>query len=467
MSLADQSKLKQLAALGSVGASALMTVGKLVVGLMTGSIGLMSEAAHSALDLGAALITYGAVRISDKPPDDDHPYGHGKIESVAALSETALLFATSLYIVWEAVQRLRSGNVEVEATWWSVAVIVASILIDIGRSRALSKVAKQTRSPALEADALHFSSDVLSSTVVLIGLILVWVGYPIADSIAAIGVAGFVCIAGWRLGRRTIDALIDTAPAGIAERVNDIARRTPGVVRVDRVRARPVGSTLHVDLGAGVSRTLSLERVSELKEQLSDRIRAALPDAEISVTTSAVALDDESMRERLLMIAAYHGLAIHHVTVQRLDEKLSISLDLEVEGAQSLAEAHDTASALEAAIVAEFGEGIEVDTHIEPLMAEELGSVDAPAALTAEIAASIAHIAAGHSAVIDTHDVRVRRGTGGLFISFHCTFPPDRTVDFVHQTVSEIETSLREHWPEARRILTHAEPPQGPEPSVR
>ncbi len=460
MALADRSDLKQLAALGSVGASAVMTVGKLVVGLMTGSIGVLSEAAHSGLDLGAALITYMAVRVSDKPPDEDHPYGHGKIESVAALSETALLFATSIMIVWEAIRRLRSGGTEVEATWWSVGVIVASIAIDITRARGLSKVAKATRSQALEADALHFSSDIISSTVVLIGLGLVWAGYQAADSLAAIGVAFFVCIAGWRLGRRTIDTLIDTAPAGVAPRVHEIARRTPGVVGIDRVRARPIGSTLQIDLGVGVSRTLSLERVAELKTELTKRIHSALPDADIAVTTSAVALNDESLRERILMIAAYHGLAIHHVTVQHLDEKLSISVDLEVEGRQSLADAHVTATALEAAIVAAFGEAVEVDTHIEPLMPDETGSVDAEIDLTARIAQSIAEIASGHDAVIDTHDVRVRRGAEGLFISFHCTFPPDRSVDFVHDTVSEIETALRERWPEARRIMTHAEPPE-------
>ncbi|HVJ55614.1 MAG TPA: cation-efflux pump [Aliidongia sp.] len=460
MSHADRSNTKQLAALGSVGASGALTAAKLVVGLMTGSIGLMSEAAHSALDVGAALITYFAVRISDKPPDDDHPYGHGKVESVAALSETALLFATSLFIIYEAVRRLQMGGGEVEANWWSVGVIVASIVIDIGRSRALMRVARQTKSQALEADALHFSSDILSSAVVLVGLLLVRLGYPIADSIAAIGVAGFVCFAGWRLGRRTIDTLIDTAPAGIAERVHAIARRTPGIVKVDRVRARGVGSTLHVDIEAGVNRSLPLERVAELKLQLAGRIRSALPDAEIAVTTTAVALDDESMRERLLMIAAYHGQAIHHVTVQKLGEKLSISLDLEIDGRQSLGEAHITASELEAAIRAEFGEEIEVDTHIEPLLPEEIGGTEAPAPLTEAIAASIEAIASNYQSVIDTHDVRVRRGASGLFISFHCTFAPDQSVDFVHRTVSEIETRLRERWPDTRRIMTHAEPPE-------
>jgi cation diffusion facilitator family transporter len=460
MPFVDRFNVKQLAALGSIGASGSMAVAKLSVGLLTGSIGLMSEAAHSALDLGASLITFAAVRVSDKPADEDHPYGHGKIESIAALSETALLFATSVWIVWEAVYRLYSGKSEVETTWWSIAVIGISILVDIVRSRTLLRVARATRSQALEADALHFSSDILSSTVVLVGLILVSLGYRTADSLAAIGVAGFVCYAGWRLGRRTIDTLIDTAPVGIAERVHNIARRTPGVVEVRRVRARPVGSAVYVDLEVGISRTLSLDRVSEVKNQLGARVRAAMPVADLSVTTFSLALDDESLRERILMIAAYHGRAIHHVTVQHLGERLSISLDLEVDGKQSLAEAHETATALETAIVAELGEEVEVDTHIEPLMNDEIAGIDAPGDLTAAVAASIHAIAAENPSVLDAHDVRVRRSTSGLFISFHCTFSPDRTVDFVHSTVSLIETKLREQWPNAYRILTHAEPPQ-------
>ncbi|TAN61941.1 MAG: cation transporter, partial [Magnetospirillum sp.] len=200
---------KQSVALSSVFASAAMTIMKLVVGLMTGSLGVLSEAAHSLLDMGAAILTWFAVRIGDQPADERHPYGHGKVESVSALIETGLLFVTAAWIIKEAIGRLLAEAVVVESTWWSVGVIVISILIDIGRSRALSKVAKETGSQALEADALHFSSDILSSCAVLVGLGLVWLGWPKGDAVAALGVAGFVMLAGWRLGTRTIDVLVD------------------------------------------------------------------------------------------------------------------------------------------------------------------------------------------------------------------------------------------------------------------
>jgi len=455
----SHTEIKRNAALASISASAALTIAKLIVGLLTGSIGILSEAAHSLIDLGATLITFFAVRISDKPPDRDHPYGHGKIESVAALSETGLLIATSVGIVWEAVRRLIEGSMAVEFSWWAVLVMVLSITIDLIRSRALRAAAKTTKSPALEADALHFASDILSSAIVLIGLGCVALGYDRADSIAAIGVAGFICVAALRLGRRTIDALIDTAPAGIAERVQSIARRTPGVVETGRVRSRIAGATLHVDLEAGVSRRLSLDRMDEVRQDVAKRICAALPGTEIAVSTFPVALDDETIRERILMIAAYHGHPIHHVTVQHVGALLSISLDIEIDGQQTLAQAHETATRLEVAIATAFGGEVEVETHIEPLMPDAVAGTAASDELTKAVAASIDAIARELPGVIDTHDVRVRQDLAGLFISFHCALAPEHRIEFVHETVSRIEARLRQQW-NAYRIVAHAEPPE-------
>ena len=191
---------------------------KLVVGIMTGSIGIISEAAHSALDFGAAALTLFAVRMSDKPADRKHHYGHAKVESVSALIETGLLVITSAWIIFASAERLMSGKTEIEVTWYAIAIMVISIVVDFSRSRALKKVARETNSQALEADALHFSSDILSSAVVLIGLIFVSFGITWADSIAGIAVALLVAGAAFRLGKTTIDILIDAAPEGLADR---------------------------------------------------------------------------------------------------------------------------------------------------------------------------------------------------------------------------------------------------------
>ena len=259
---------KEKAALGSIAASAALTAAKAIVGLLTGSLAILSEAGHSLIDLSATVLTYFAVRISGKPADAEHQYGHGKVESVTALAETALLFLLTGVVVWEAVQRLFGAQTHaVAATAAAFAVIIGSIIVDFFRARTLRRVARETFSEALDADALHFSSDMWSSVAVLIGLGGVALGYPLSDAIAALAVAVFICIAGWRLGRRTIDTLTDTAPAGVSEQVAAIAREMPGVVAVERVRARPAGAVLFVDLGVGVSRTLPLDRVAAIKER--------------------------------------------------------------------------------------------------------------------------------------------------------------------------------------------------------
>src|SRR5215470_12469988 len=245
--------VKERVALSSVAASAGLTLAKAVVGVLSGSLGILSEAGHSLVDLGATLLTYFAVRVAGKPADEEHHYGHGKFESVAALAETALLFVLSGVVIWEAFQRLLGHeSAHVEATPWAFGVMAISVIIDFFRARVLDRVARATSSEALEADALHFSSDMWSSIAVLIGLTAVAFGHGWADSAAAIVVAAFICIAGWRLGRRTIDSLTDVAPPGAAERIRRIARRVRGVIDLERVRARAVGGKVFVDLTAAV-----------------------------------------------------------------------------------------------------------------------------------------------------------------------------------------------------------------------
>lgn len=452
---------KQAVALTSMVASAAMTVGKLAVGLATGSLGVLSEGVHSLLDFVATAMTYAAVRVSDTPPDENHPYGHGKVESVAALAETALLFLTSAWIVFEAVQRLFAPHVEVEATWWSVGVVAASIVIDAFRAQALSRVAKETNSQALEADALHFSSDILSSSVVLVGLGLVWLGYPKGDPIAAIGVALFVCLAGYRLGRRTIDTLIDAAPVGAAERVRDLAAAVPGVAGVCGVRVRPGGSTLFIDLDLLVSRLLPPGRAAEVQEAVAAAIRAAIPEAEPRVRTQPLALDDETVAERVAAIAAHLGRAVHHITVQRVGDAWSVAYDLEADGTLPLAEAHALASELEAAIRAELGDAVEVETHIEPRGGHPVHSRDADPATLAAIRAQLAEAAMANSGLHDIHALRVREADGRLYVVFHCHADAAMPVADAHEAIDRVERRVRSSWPAILRIVGHAEPVHG------
>jgi cation diffusion facilitator family transporter len=440
--------------------SAGMTVAKGIVGVLSGSLAILSEAGHSLIDFVATIITYVAVRVSGKPADEEHHYGHGKVESVAALVATALLFVLSAFVFWEAGSRLLGHGAPhaVEATIWAFVVIGASIVVDFFRARLLYRVANETSSQALEADALHFGSDMWSSLAVLVGLGGVAAGFQWADSAAAIVVAVFICIAGWRLGRRTIDTLTDTAPAGAAEEITAIARKVRGVVAVDRVRVRPAGANLFTEITVGVSRTLPLDRVSAVEKEIARAVRAAMPEAEVTVITAPRALDDESVMERVMVIARNRALAVHHVTVHHLRDKLAVSLDLEVDGTLPLGKAHEIADGLEQAIAEEFSGEVEVETHIEPLQADGASGRDAPDAQRAEIAAALKGLLTSDGAIRDVHDVRVRETPRGLVVNFHCRADPALSVEEVHRAVDGLERRLREERRDVQRAIGHAEP---------
>ena len=450
---------KEKAALGSIAASAGLTVAKGVVGALTGSLAILSEAGHSLLDLSATLLTYFAVRVSGKPADAEHQYGHGKIESVTALAETALLFVLTAIVVFEAARRLIGAHAHaVEATGAAFAIIIGSIVIDFFRARTLKRVAQAAGSEALEADALHFRSDMWSSIAVLVGLFGVALGHAWADAAAALAVAVFICIAGYRLGRRTIDTLTDTAPAGVREHIATLARQVPGVVAVERVRVRPAGTVLFVELAVSISRTLPLDRVTSIKQQLSHAIRSDLPAAELTITTEPKALDNETVRERAMVIARDLGLAIHHVAVQTIAGRLSVSVDLEVDGSQPLAVAHEVASRLEDAIRHELGPEVEVETHIEPLPADLLAGCDAEPARIAEVRELLSSLAAELPALGEIHDVRVRETAAGEIVNFHCRVDPALSVSAVHDVVDALERRLRRQFPKIQRVIGHAEP---------
>jgi cation diffusion facilitator family transporter len=451
---------KERVALTSIVASGGLTVAKGVVGVLSGSLALISEAAHSALDFAATVMTWYAVRVSGKPADEEHHYGHGKVESVTALIETGLLFVLSAFVIFEGGKRLIGADAShaVEATLAAFAVIIVSVVVDFLRARLLYRVARETGSEALEADALHFSSDMWSSLAVLAGLGGVALGYPWADSAAALVVAVFILVAGWRLGRRTIETLTDTAPEGSAERISAIARRVGGVVAIERVRARSVGPALFVDLVVAVSRTLPLDRVAAIKTAVSDAICAEMPEAEVDVVTQPRALDDETVLERVMVIARNHALAVHHVTVHAIGGRLSISLDLEVDGSLSLGGAHEVADALEAAVRVELGPDVEVETHIEPLQTRGRAGRDAPAEHVAAVRAALTEIAAGVRFIGRVHDVRVRETAGGEIVNFHCEVDPKLTVHEVHERVDEVERALRRKFSTIMRVIGHAEP---------
>ncbi|MBV1704898.1 MAG: cation diffusion facilitator family transporter [Hyphomicrobiales bacterium] len=448
---------KQKAATASLLASAALAFAKLAAGLASGSLALLSEAGHAALDVAATALTLFAVREADRPADDEHPFGHGKIEAVAALAETGLLVALAAAVLFAAVRRFFSPPERLDAIALAAATLVVSMAVDFARWRGLSKVAKAHGSDALAADALHFSSDFISSGLTLAGVLATGLGFLRGDALAAVGVACFIAVAGWRLGRRTIDTLIDAAPTDAARRIRDALRTAPGVARVESVRLRRVGPRVIGEAKFAVSRTMPLPDVLALKEDALARIAAAAPEADVTLVAEPRELDDETLIERTLLVAAMHGAPAHHVTVQHGAEGArSVSLDIEVDGRMALERAHAIATRLEEAIAGDTG--AEVETHIEPREVEPLEGAAAPAALREEIGRALAARAATGGALADVHDVRVRSTPAGLIVNWHCRADGALDVASVHAAVDAVETAVRRAYPGVARIVGHAEP---------
>ena len=456
--MSDAHARKETAALASIGASAAIAIGKLIAGILSGSLALISEAGHASVDTGATILTWLAIRASGKPADEEHHYGHGKYESLAALAETGLLFALTAVVVFEAVKRLTNHEAAVEPNALAYGVLVVSIVIDAVRWRSLTKVARETRSDALAADALHFSSDLVASTLVLAGLVATACGYPQADALAAFGVALFVAIAGYRLGRRTVDSLLDTAPKGAATEIRAAVAEVPGVVAIDFLRLRPAGAQLLGEIGIGVARTLPIERVARIADHVTDAIKSVAPEAELTLTTSPVALDDETALERVLLVAARQRRAVHHVTVQEIDARYAVSFDLELDGLMAHGAAHDAATRLEAAVRSELGDDAEVETHIEPLEMRELAGQDAAPETIAAIAGELERHAALGDIVKQVHNVRVRETVAGKVVNYHCRVDPSLTVAQVHDAVDDVDRLLKSGREDVCRVVGHAEP---------
>ena len=453
----DHSVKSRVAAI-SVFASAIMAAAKFVVGIAIGSLALISEALHSSVDVVATIITWLVVRVSDRPADAEHNYGHGKFESVSALGVIAMLYVLAGGILVESFSRLREGAPPPVISAIPFIVLLIDIAVNFWRARALHRAARDTKSQALAADALHFASDVLGSVAVIVGLALSGLGYAWGDAAAAIGVAVMIAALGMRLARSTVETLLDRAPEGVSEQARAAIVSVPGVVDVERLRVRMVGSTHFIDAIVQVPRTFPIDRVEDIKRRAQDAVTAALGDADLTFTAVPVARNNESVRERIMVIARNSGLAIHHVTVHDLGGKLTVSIDLEVDGDMALNAAHDIAQELERNIRDEFGEDVEVDTHIEPLEPELPFGTDAAPERVESITTALSRFAAD-GAIHDIHSVRVRNTDAGEIVNFHCRAAPSMSVIRVHESVDEIERALRRAFPTVKRVISHAEPP--------
>ncbi len=449
---------KKTAALGSVAAAVFLTGLKLAVGLQTNSLGILSEAAHSGLDLLAAVVTYVAIVLAARPPDLEHPYGHGKIENLSALVETFLLFLTCSWIIWEAVGRLVERGTHVQANVWSFAVMGVAIVVDLGRSRHLGKVARRHRSQALEADALHFSSDVWSSLVVIVGLVCVSLGFPAVDSVAAIAVALLVLFVSYRLGRRTVDALVDRTPSGLYEEVLDAVRAVEGVEQVRSIRLRPSGPKVFVDTTVAIRRTTPFERAHGIMDDVERAIHVSHSDVDVVVHAEPLESEDETIVDKVRMIALKKGLrAPHNLEVHRTGGRYFIDFDLEYRKGKSFVEAHEVAAEIEREIHESFEHVEKVTIHLEEYQPDEVelsDATDAEETLRESIRARVLL----DERVLGCSDVTLLRLHGAFNVSVTCQVEESRSLDEVHTIVAEMESTLYREFSQLRRVTIRAEP---------
>ena len=454
---------KRRVALNSVFAAVAITTLKILVGFTTGSLGILSEAAHSGLDLIAAIITFMSVRVSDMPADADHQYGHGKVENFSAFIETGLLLVTCVWIIWEAFRRMFFHQSHVEPTIAAFAVMFISMAVDWWRSRALKRIADKYDSQALQADALHFSTDIWSSAVVIAGLLMVMAGQhygvPLlsrADPVAALFVAGVIVYVSSRLARQTVDALLDAAPAGIRSQITDEVRREPGVLEVDRVRIRRAGNRYFADLTVALSRNVTFQKSEQMVNNVTGAVHRVLPDADVVVHSLARAAGTENIFDRVRGVATRNNLMVHDVSVQDFGGRLHVEQHLELDERLSLKQAHDEVTKLEAEIREQVPEITSILTHIEsePATIEQGKTVSTDA----KVERALRRVATEFPEVVDVHEVQVKRVGDRVYLSCHCTMSDSLALSRVHDIQTALEARFKQEIPQLFRVLIHPEP---------
>ncbi len=452
-------------ALSSLLAASVLTLLKLIVGLATNSLGILSEAAHSALDLLAAGVTLFAVRVSGRPASREYTYGRGKFENLSALFETLLLLVTCLWIVYKAIQRLYfKHGTEVTVNRWAFAVVLLSMAVDFSRSRALGHFARKYQSQALEADALHFSTDIWSSGVVLLGLAGMWLAgrwnmpwLTNADTVAALGVAVIIVGVSLRLGKKSLDDLLDRIPVDLQERVAQAAGQVAGVLQVTKVRLRRSGPEIFADVTLSVGQATSFEKAHEIADHAAAAVRAMLPRADVVVHAEPVVAPEEELTTTVRVLAARHSLGAHGIRIFDDAAERWIELHLEVSGRLSVEEAHRQATEFEKELRATVPGLGRIVSHLEPV-GDATATVRGEPAAQTQILAALADFYRKHGFPLDPHNIVAQWAGGELQVSFHCRLGAATALTEAHDLTVRLEEFLRGRIRNLGRVVIHVEP---------
>lgn len=469
----DHAAAKHHAALASVVAALALTALKLGVGVYTNSLGILSEALHSGLDLLAAIMTFYAVRLSSRPADSGHPYGHGKVENLSALAETLLLFLICFWVVYEGVDRLVNGGEPVVPSLWGAAVMGISVIVDVNRVRMLRRVARETKSQALEADALHFATDILSSSVVLVGVLAVWLAAVLdvpgpvhdvlvqADTVAALLVACIIFRASLHMARDAVNTLMDSGASEEQRAIADSVAHIPGITAVSRVRVRTSGPQAFVDMTVGVDPQVRVSEGHRLAHEAELAVSALLPGADVTVHVEPMLASAATGNpfEAVQSAASTHGLAVHDVNIFRTDNETRIELHVEMDGTMPFAQAHRLVRGFEEAVRRQCRVS-DVLTHLEPREAQSACRGLADSSPQAQSAwEQIRQAVAREPLLSEAHGFSAyATAEQGLCVSFHCRVARNLNVEQVHSLSVRLERQLRELMPSLGRICIHVEP---------
>jgi cation diffusion facilitator family transporter len=470
--LAHRGASKRSAALTSVLAAFGITLLKLLTGVLTGSLGMLSESAHSGIDLIAAGVTLLAVRASDRPADEDHNYGHGKLESLSAAFEIILMVGSCIWIASQSIRRIvHHEHLDLHWTIWPFVVLLLSIAVDFTRSRNLHRIAREYHSDALEADALHFGTDIYSSAAVFLGLLAAFAGQRLnlpalefADPIAALVVAAIILRVTFRLARNTLDSLLDATPPEVrAQLSRDLVpalKSIDGILGVERIRVRRSGPNYFVDLTLSLPRNLTFQRSEQITFSATEAVQRLLPAADVVIHTVPTATLGESVFDRIRAVAARSNLAIHDVSVQHFDGALHVEQHLEVPETMSLRHAHDIATQLESDMRREIPGISTLLTHIEsePATIADAALLVASKNLERQLRATASHFPEIH----DIHEITLTRGHGGaatsVQVNCHITLPDELPMASVHEIITNFESEFRLDHPQVSRVFIHPEP---------
>ncbi len=453
-----ESREKISAAATSVVAAVFLAGFKLVVGLTTGSLGILSEAAHSGLDLTAAVMTLVAVKAADKPADREHHYGHGKFENISALFETLLLLITCYVIGNESINRLFFKHVEIEVTSWSFIVMLTSIVVDFTRSRILMRAAKKYHSQALEADALHFSTDILSSSVVIFGLIGARLGFEYADPIAALGVSLIVVMISLRLGKRTIDVLVDRSPApALVEQIRNAALQTNGVEDVKSLRVRVSGGRVFVDMVVRLPRLLPFEQAHSMVDEVERKVSAVRSGVDVVVHAEPVETEKETLLDKVRFAAEKGASRIHNVQLFTTDSGVVVDLHLEADDGDTIEEAHAKADKLEKSIREEVCGVDQVLVHIDrssakPISARSTGLFDG------NLGRDVREFVMSAAGVVSCNNLSFTESEYGLRVAMACQFDEALPLEKTVTIVDELESKIPAKFPRISKAVIHQEP---------